>query len=114
MKKSEIPIEILNAGPCLIGEYRGSKVERIDYVDKKDGKAKGFVKATHLFEVGVGGTVTAIRVDEKIQESITDPAQVKVPYKRGMFYLVRLASLTNDKGNLEARSVAGSALLELN
>jgi hypothetical protein len=114
MKKSEIPIEILNAGPCLIGEYRGTKVERIDFVDKKDGKAKGFIKATHLVEVGLGGAVSAVRVDEKIPENITDPAQVKVPYKRGGFYLFRLASLTNDKGNLEGRLVAGSAVVELN
>lgn len=114
MKKSEIPIEILNAGPCLIGEYRGSKIERVDYVDKKDGKAKGFVKVTHLVEVGLGGAVTAVRVDEKVPETITDPAQVKVPYKRGGTYLLRLSSLSSDKGNLEGRLFAGSAVVELN
>jgi len=113
MKKSEIPQEILSAGPLFIGEYRGSLVELIQWVDKTDGKAKDFVKAVHLFEVVIAGAVQPIRVEERVPPAITDPAAVKVPYKRGHSYLVSLNQLRNERGNLDARLSVGSVPVEL-
>lgn len=113
MKKAEIPIEILSAGPCLIGEYRGSKVERVEWVDKTDGKAKGFVKAVHLFEYGAGASLQAIRIEQRVPATITDPKEVKVTFKRGAVYLLKLQQLKNDKGNLDGSLVMGSVPVEL-
>ena len=113
MKYSDIPEAIVAAGACLIGEYRGSQVERVEWVDRNDGKAKGFVKCTHLFEMGIGGAVKAIRVDEPIPKTVMDPNEVKVSLKRGSRYLMSLQILKNDRGNLDARLVAGSVPVEL-
>lgn len=108
MKESNIPPEILSAGPCLIGECRGGLVDQIGYVDKKDGKAKDFVKLSYLFEIGSGNSIKSVRVDMPLPKTITDPNQVKVELKRGQRYLLQLQSLKTDRGNTEARLVAGS------
>jgi hypothetical protein len=113
MKKSEIPIEILSAGPCFIGEYRGSKVESISYVDKTDGKAKSFIRVSHLFEIGAGASVQAIRVEERVPATVTDPKEVKVTFKRGLQYLLSLQGLRIEKGNVDASLVTGSVPVEL-
>lgn len=113
MKYSEIPQEVLKACPCLIGEHRGSVIERVEWVDKQDGTAKGFVKATHLFEIGQGSVIQSIRIDEPIARNIEDPKQVKPLFKRGSKYLLSLQSLKKEKGNLDGRLVAGSVPVEL-
>lgn len=113
MKYSDIPEVIVESCPCLIGEYRGSIIERVEWVDKQDGKAKGFVKATHLFEIGKGSVIQSIRIDESVPRTIEDPNLVKRRFKKGSRYLLSLQSMKNDKGNLEGRLVAGSDPVEL-
>lgn len=112
MKESNIPDELLE-GSFLIGECRGGIVDQIGYVDKKDGRSKDFLKLTYLFEVGKASAIKSVKVDVPLDPKIVDPGEVKMELKRGHRYLLRLQSLRTERGNTEARLVAGSVPVEI-
>ncbi|MDA7673525.1 hypothetical protein OAM04_00075 [bacterium] len=103
MKTEELLKTMLDLGLCFSGEYRGSQIERVEWVDKVDGKAKGFVKAMHLFEFGVGGSVKSIRIEQPLPKTIEDPKQVEVTLQRGKRYLLQLLNLDKNRDNIWGR-----------
>lgn len=103
MKELELSEAIRAAGPCLIGEHRGSLVELVEFVDKKDGKAKSFVKATHLFEFGSGNSFRSIRIDQNFPANVETPNDAEIPFQRGKIYLIQLQGLEIQRGNLSGR-----------
>lgn len=103
MNNAEMLKTMLDLGLCFSGEYRGSQVERVEWVDKNDGKAKGFVKATHLFEFGKTGAVNSVRIEQPIPRTIEDPKEVKVTLERGKRYLMQLSSFDKYRDDLKGR-----------
>lgn len=113
MKKEQLLSKMDSLGPCFCGEYRGSKVERVEWIDKTDGKKKPFVTSTHLFEFGEAGLVQSVRIDQPVDREIMDPAQVKIPFTRGRRYLIQLTGLRFEKGSASARMSSRFTPIEL-
>lgn len=64
-------------GHFLVGEYRGSAVSVVEYLDKESGKKESYLKVVHSVEVrGAVGLETA-HLQEMIDRSITTPEQYK-------------------------------------
>ena len=102
MKKSELPKFIAGIGPCLLGEYRGSLVEKRGWVDKEDGEKKTYIAVVHQFEYGSGQRLRQIGVKEYAPHA-SEPGDVKVTFKRGKTYLMLLLALETFKGQLSGK-----------
>ena len=113
MKPEELWKTVQALGLVFIGEYRGSIVELVQWVDKTDGKAKPFLRAAHLFEFGGVGKVQSVRLDHPIPKTATQPEDVEIPFKRGARYAVQLNSMKNEKGNLSGRLSHGFVPFEI-
>jgi len=100
VKRSELLKTISGVGPCFIGEYRGSMVEKVQWVDKKDGKAHSFISVTHQFEFGTGQQVQQIKIDERFPETVREVGDVQVKFKRGSSYFLLLGHFERFKRNL--------------
>lgn len=103
MKDQDFKKAVLAAGPCFVGEFRGCSVEKVEWVDKKDGKASSFVKASHLFEFGAGGIVQGITIEQSFPAVIKEPGDVQIPFQRGKRYLLRLQKLDKERRTLNGR-----------
>lgn len=92
--KKEAAHKLLEEGYLgFIAEYRGSKAETINYMDKKSGKAASMNTLRHNLELGE----TAIAFNERVDDAFK-VTEYKQPYKKGQKVLVFLTSLQNDKG----------------
>jgi hypothetical protein len=80
---SEVSVEsfisrvVADGGHFLVGEYRGSAVSVVEYLDKESGKKESYVKVTHSVEVRGPSGLETVHVQEMIDRSITSPEQYK-------------------------------------
>ena len=103
MKPADIWKLVQSIGPCLIAEYRGSMVEKVRWVDKNDGKARGFVKAEHLFEFGNGAVVQSITLEQMYPDTVQEPQDVVLTFTRGQRYLLRIRGLDTERRTIKGR-----------
>lgn len=88
--------ELLAKGsPLLIGEFRGFKVDKVEYVDKQTGKPASFLKCEMNIEVGNG---TAIPCEVRLPRGLDNPEKISLGVTKGQQVVLRLASLTEAKG----------------
>ena len=64
-------------GHFLVGEYRGSAVALVEYLDKESGKKESYVKVVHSVEVRGPSGLETIHLQERIDRSIITPEQYK-------------------------------------
>ena len=62
-------------GHFLVGEYRGSTVALVEYLDKESGKKESYVKVVHSVEVRGPSGLETIHLQERIDRAITAPEQ---------------------------------------
>ena len=99
-------IEMLKQGRIfLVGEFRGSRVEVIRYVDKKTGQANTFTSMTLVVE-RIGGAESVL-VTQQLGDGVVDAATVKVNAQKGKQYAFELSGLEKVRGVLKARMPAG-------
>ncbi len=87
-------------GHFLVGEYRGSGVSVVEYLDKESGKKESYLKVVHSVEVRGAPGLETVHLQELTDRSITTPEQYKnqcwlVP---GMRVLVVPRRVEIDKG----------------
>ncbi len=79
----EVPVESflkrigIDGGHFLVGEYRGSAVSVVEYLDKESGKKESYVKVTHSVEVRGATGLETVHLQEMIDRAITTPDQYK-------------------------------------
>ena len=79
----EIPVETFvkrvatEGGHFLVGEYRGSAVAVIEYLDKESGKKESYLKVVHSVEVRGPAGLETIHLQERIDRAIITPEQYK-------------------------------------
>lgn len=66
-----------DGGHFLVGEYRGSAVAAVEYLDKESGKKESYVKVVHSVEVRSAWGLETIHLQERIDRLITTPEQYK-------------------------------------
>ena len=66
-----------DGGHFLVGEYRGSAVTVVEYLDKESGKKESYVKVVHSVEVRGAPGLETIHLQERIAREITTPEQYK-------------------------------------
>lgn len=99
-------IELLKQGRILlVGEYRGSRVENISYVDKKTGQKNAFISTTFLVE-RIGGA-ESVMITQPAADGVVDASTVKVNAQKGKTYAFELSGLEKVRGVLKARMPAG-------
>jgi hypothetical protein len=64
-------------GHFLVGEYRGSAVSVVEYLDKESGKKESYLKVVHSVEVRGSVGLETVHLQEMIDRSITTPEQYK-------------------------------------
>ncbi len=82
----------------LVGEYRGSKVEKAGYVDKKSGEAIHYVRVIHLIESACIGSFDSVLLYQRLSVAVEDFEKVIVPYLKGRRYVFFLAGFKVDRG----------------
>ena len=79
----EVPVETFvkrvgtEGGHFLVGEYRGSAVAVIEYLDKESGKKESYLKVVHSVEVRGPAGLETIHLQERIDRAIITPEQYK-------------------------------------
>ncbi len=68
---------VADGGHFFIGEYRGSAVASLEYLDKESGKKEVYVKVTHSVEVRGPSGLETVHLQEMLDRSITTPEQYK-------------------------------------
>lgn len=102
----EKAIEAMKQGRILlIGEFRGSRVETISYVDKKTGQKNAFISTTYLVEK-MGGA-EPVMITQPAADGVVDASTVKVNAQKGKTYAFELSSFERVKGTTRARMPAG-------
>lgn len=92
--------ELLRQGAAiLLGEFRGYKVDRIDYTDPKTGKPAHFPKLEMNVEIGDG---TAIPVEVRLPKGVEKEDVQGIGLSKGQSVLLRLSGLVPTKGRLSA------------
>ena len=80
---SEVSVEtfinrvVADGGHFLVGEYRGSAVSVVEYLDKESGKKESYLKAVHSVEMRGAVGLETVHLQELIDRSITTPEQYK-------------------------------------
>jgi len=99
-------VEAIKQGRILlVGEYRGSRVENISYVDKKTGQKNSFTSMTYVVE-RIGGA-ESVTITQQIGDGVVDASTVKVNAQKGKTYAFELSGLEKVRGVLKARMPAG-------
>jgi len=105
MKKSEVLKGISEAKLFgFFGEYRGGKIEKMSWVDKKNGKRMDGNAVRHNVETGINGEPVGL---SEFAEDTVDVAKWQPPFKRGQMVFVNVTSFSIEKG---AKSCRGTMI----
>lgn len=92
--------ELIRSGvPVLCGEFRGSKVDKVEYLDKGTGKPASFLKCEANIELADG---TAMAVEVRLPKGLDNPANVALGVVKGQQVALRLTGLMAIKGRTSA------------
>lgn len=97
MKKTEVLPLLEKGGIYMMGEFRSSKVEVVNYRDKVTGRAAKFASHLHVVETGD----TTITIQDRIEDGV-DAEKLKAPYSKGQKVLVHVDTLERVQGFLRA------------
>lgn len=92
-----------NGRPCVVGVYFGSKVEVINYRDKKTGQAASFSKQTHTVILGQQPAVVSERIPDGVnaKQLEADLLAGKFPFKSGSRVLIEVKGVTESRGHID-------------
>lgn len=96
--QKELLDRILDGELYLVAEFRAKHVDKREFVDQVDGKAKGKVVARLLVEISGSRGLDAVTLYQSVSLSVTDPAEVKIPWAKGKVYAFPLVSLDRKNG----------------
>ncbi len=89
--------QLLDQGRAIIlGEWRGSVPETINYISKKGQPAK-FGRVSHTVEIGDGKTLSSVTVSQSVPDSVAAESVV-VPFAKGQRAAVEVDSMHIEKG----------------
>jgi hypothetical protein len=111
MNHQELMREILRGRLLVVGEYRGSYADRVEYVDNKSGEVIAYIKAIHLIECSCRGNLDRATVTERLPEIIETPEEAMFHYLRGSLYAFYLEAFERKQGQLMARILPGTVPL---
>lgn len=98
MKKGEVAALVMAGGKFLIGEYRSTKVDHINWRDGQTGRALSADIVKHTVEFGND----TIIIQERQPEGF-NPVEYRPPYKKGQPVAWFIETLENSKGALSGR-----------
>lgn len=84
--------------PVVLGEYRSSEAEVINWRDKTTGKALSAPVLRHVVEFGSKSVI----INERVEENF-DILNYRSPYRKGSKVLVELASMESQRGVISCR-----------
>lgn len=82
----------------VIGEYRNSRSEMLNWRDKQTGASKSAPILRHTVEVGN----TSCAVNERVPDN-TKLEDIRIPWRKGEIVAVRLTEMSTDKGMVSLR-----------
>ncbi len=96
--KKEMALKKIESGFIgFFAEYRGSRAETIQYVDKKTGRATSMSVLRHALEVNGEPILFSERTADNFK-----PDDYISPFKKGQIVLAGLTRYENDKGAVRA------------
>lgn len=104
-KHEPIVLEALTKGHCpMLVEYRGYRVDKIEWNDKKTGKRMEAVVTRHAVEYGEDNKTEVASVGEWNPDGMTvdaASAEAAKKYRKGAMYLLKVTRRHTEKGNTE-------------
>ena len=97
MKRSEIAAQLEKGGAFILGEYRVTKGDVVNYRDKATGKAASFSQRIHVVESGE----TVVHVQARVEDGV-DPRKLPAPFSKGQKVLLAVETLERVQGFLRA------------
>ncbi|MCX6968079.1 MAG: hypothetical protein NTZ46_09960 [Verrucomicrobia bacterium] len=97
MKASEIYTRIMAGELLLVGEYRGGRAIRSDYVDKKKGLKIPRVIVVYTVECALGGSLGVAKISGNAPEGTTEPEQVTVSLEKGRRYAFSILAMSKER-----------------
>jgi len=92
-----------SSAPVLLGEYRGTKVEKVSWKDKVTGKEECFHKVSHTIEVtDATGAVSSLVDDERQPKTFDGSVPYVAGVNKGQVVALRLSSFQRSKGVVSA------------
>ncbi len=88
---------MLKGGIYMVGEYRVTKADTVNYRDKVTGKAAKFSSVIHVVETGD----TVVHVQARLGDD-EDPTKVKAPFPKGQKVLLQVETIERVQGFLRA------------
>jgi hypothetical protein len=102
MNATELLKLVLDGRCLLVGEFRGGRVEKRGYVDRKTGLAAPSVIVTYLVECNVTGGFDMVKVSQRAPAAVTLPEQVEIGLTKGKRYVFEIESLSKERGVVSA------------
>jgi len=97
MKPSEIFARIMAGELFLVGEYRGGRAIRSDFVDKKSGLKIPRLIVVYTVECALGGILGIVKISGNAPDGATEPEQVTISMEKGKRYLFSIQSLSKER-----------------
>jgi hypothetical protein len=99
MSESEL-FERVKAGELLlVGEFRGARVEKAGYVDRKSGQAAQYLRASYIVECSCCGSIDRAIITQKLSTNVESPSGVKFPYVKGQRLVLALEGFKKERGH---------------
>ncbi|XHR28911.1 MAG: hypothetical protein ACFUZC_23730 [Chthoniobacteraceae bacterium] len=87
MKASEACTRFLAGELLVVGEFRGGRAIRSDYVDKKSGLKIPRLLVVYVVECSMGGAFGVAKITALAPDGATEPEQVTIPLEKGKRYV---------------------------
>lgn len=97
MKASELTQRIMAGELLLVGECRGGKAVKSDYVDKKNGLKVPRLLVVYVVECALNGCFPAIKISGNAPDGAIEPEQVTIPLQKGKRYAFPIQSVSKDR-----------------
>ena len=98
MTKEEMLARMLCGWAGVTGEFRGGRADLVGHVDRKTGLASQRVVVSYIVECWVSGGTGVVKIMQRLPESVTDPAQVKIELEKGRRYAFEVDAFSKESG----------------
>jgi len=100
MKSNELVVRVQSGECIMVGEYRHTKVEEINWRDKQTGRAMSGIVARHTVEFGQ----ESVTVNERVPDG-AKISDVKLPFSKGQTVALLVTEFSRAKGIASARGL---------
>lgn len=106
IKEAQLVATVMAGQPVVVGEYRGTACQLIEWEDKVTKAKDSFLKIAHKVELTrPDGAVEVIAVEERAPKDFKDASLFVSALRKGQWIVCKLAAMVSAKGNVTATCI---------